>query len=426
MILIDKALQKRQKEGNPIRVGIVGVGAMGAGIINQIMLHTSGMEVNAIYNRHPEKGLNILSKIGASLNNILDDDRQRFREGHIRLTGNLEVFLETPNDIVVEATGSISFGLQLCKSAFEYGKHVLSFNAELDATFGPYLKKLAKSKGVIYSGSDGDQPGVIMNLYRYVKNIGLKPLVCGNIKGLQDRYRNPATQQQYAATYGLSPEMATSFADGTKISFEQATVANATGMRVNKRGMNGFSFHGHIDKAVDFYDFNELRKGDGIVDYFVGAQPAPGVFVYAYSEDPLVKHHLNYYKLGHGPIYSFYTPYHLCIFEVPISICRIVDFEDIIIEPKSGISVEVITMAKTALFEGTVLDGIGGYHTYGVCENSELARLGKLLPMGLAQGCRLIRDISQDQPILISDVEVLDEDLFNTYELQFSLNIVGG
>ncbi|BDD01668.1 NAD(P)H-dependent oxidoreductase [Persicobacter psychrovividus] len=420
MLIIDSKLRQREKDKSPIKVGLVGFGAMGKGIYNQIFLHTPGMTVTAILNRSVDHIFQFLQPYS---NRELIGEHDFFNLTPA-VHSELEIFLKEDFDIIVEATGSVDFALNVGKKVIAAGKHLLSFNAELDATFGPLLKNLAEQAGVIYSGSDGDQPGVIMNLYRYVKQMGLKPLVCGNIKGLQDRYRTPATQKNYAKTYGLSPQMATSFADGTKISFEQSAVANATGFGVNQRGMNGFEFKGHIDEAKKFYDFESLKANGGIVDYLVGTLPAPGVFVYAYSEDPIAHHHLNYYKLGKGPLYSFYNPYHLCIFDVPTSISRVVDFADQIIVPKNGIYVEVVAMSKTDLKAGDRIDGIGGFKTYGVCENTAIARRENLLPMGLAEGAILKRAIPKDQPITVADVELKSEDLWCDYELQFSLNFV--
>ena len=156
--------------------------------------------------------------------------------------------------------------------AFEHGKHVILMNAELDATIGPILQIYARKAGVILSACDGDQPGVEINLFRYVKGLGLTPRVMGNIKGLQDRYRNPTTQKGFAEKWGQNPTMVTSFADGSKVSFEQAIVANATGMKVPKRGMFGRDHEGHVDELTSMYDLEMLRELGGIVDYVVGAK----------------------------------------------------------------------------------------------------------------------------------------------------------
>jgi predicted homoserine dehydrogenase-like protein len=147
-----------------------------------------------------------------------------------------------------------------------------------------------------------------MNLYRFVQTMGLQPLVCGNIKGMLDLYRTPETQKGFAAQWGQTPEMVTSFADGTKISFEQAIVANATGMCVAERGMSGPEYRDQIDGLVDFYDVDRLKALGGVVDYALGATPSPGVYVFAAHDDPRHHIYLDYAKLGKGPLYSFYTP----------------------------------------------------------------------------------------------------------------------
>ena len=161
-----------------------------------------------------------------------------------------------------------------------------------------------------------------VNLYRYVKGLGLIPRVMGNIKGLQDRYRNPTTQKGFAEKWGQNPVMVTSSADGSKVSFEQAIVANATGMSVPKLGMFGRDHKGHVDELTSMYDLDMLRELGGIVDYVVGAEPNPGIYCLAEHPDPKHRHYLNLYKLGEGPLYSFYTPWHLCHFEVPNTVAQ--------------------------------------------------------------------------------------------------------
>jgi len=200
--------------------------------------------------------------------------------------------------------------------------------------------------------------------------------------------------------------MVTSFADGSKISFEQAIVANATDMSVARRGMLGWDFDGHVDELTTRFDVDELRAWGGIVDYVVGAQPAPGVFIYATTDDERERHYLNLYKRGEGPLYSFYTPYHLCHFEVPTSAARAVLFGDSVLAPLGPPMVDVVATAKIDLSAGQVLDGIGEYMTYGLCENAETTLAQRLLPMGLAGGSRLIRDVPRDQVLTYDDVEV--------------------
>lgn len=261
----------------------------------------------------------------------------------------------------------------------------------------------------MYTVADGDQPGVTMNLYRFVKKLGVKPVLAGNIKGLHDPYRNPTTQKAFAEKWGQNPYMVTSFADGTKISFEQAIIANATGMKVGKRGMYGPTVEAgtSVTQTANLYPFEKMTEGNGIVDYIVGATPAPGVYIYGTCDDPIQKHYLNLYKLGEGPLYCFYTPYHLCHFEVPNSIARAVIFNDATLAPIKPY-VDVITAAKTDLKKGDTIDTLGGYLTYGLCENTEIARAENLLPLGLAEGCTLKRDIKKDEVLTFDDVILPD------------------
>jgi predicted homoserine dehydrogenase-like protein len=246
-----------------------------------------------------------------------------------------------------------------------------------------------------------------MNLYRFVQGIGVRPVLCGNIKGLHDPYRNPTTQQGFAARWGQKPEMVASFADGTKISFEQAIVANATGMRVARRGMLGPDLGGApVEEAMRVFPLDAMLEGSGIVDYVVNARPAPGVFVLGTHDHPMQKHYLNLYKLGEGPLYCFYTPYHLCHFEVHNTVARAVLFGDAAIAPLGGPCVDVVAAAKVDLKAGDVVDGLGGYLTYGLAENSDVVRRERLLPVGLAEGCRLLRPLARDGVLSYDDVEL--------------------
>jgi predicted homoserine dehydrogenase-like protein len=411
MHIIDTALRKRADEGNPIRVGVIGAGFMADGLTNQIVNSTPGMTLVAIANRTPEKGTELFAKAGVTSRRVetAADFQQAIESGVPAVTGDPFLLCESPLvDVIVEVTGAIEYSAHIVLRAIEHGKHVVLMNAELDGTIGPILKTYADRAGVVLTGCDGDQPGVEMNLFRFVKGMGLTPLVCGNIKGLQDPYRNPTTQAGFAEKWGQNPTMVTSFADGTKISFEQAIVANATGMRVARRAMVGAEFAGHVDDLTTHYDIDELRASGGVVDYVVGfnIKPGPGVYVLATHDDPKQRHYLNLYKLGEGPLYSFYTPYHLCHFEVPSSIARAVIFGDAVIQPLDGPLVDVITTAKADLAAGTVIDGLGGYHTYGQAENHSVVRADSLLPMGLAEGCVLRRAVVKDTVLTYDDVDI--------------------
>jgi len=426
MIIIDTSLRKREKEGKILKVGIIGSGEMAKGMINQIMHYTPGMIVAATFNRTPEKAVKVYRDLKID-NYLLTDNLEKanlaISNGRSVITGDMDLFLSLGDvEVVVESTGTITFGAETILKAFKKGKHVLSFNAELDSTLGPILNQKAKEAGVKYALGDGDQPGVTMNLYRYVKGMGFEPLVCGNIKGMLDYYRTPATQKAFAESWGMAPEMATNFADGTKVAFEQSCIANATGMRVSKRGMFGYESTDHVDNLTHLYDIDQLRKWGGIVEYIVGAKPGPGVFVYAAAKDPYSIKYLKYGKLGEGPLYSFYQPYHLLFFDIASSISRLIDFDDPVIVPLGPSIVDVVATAKTDLYPGDKLDGIGGFKTYGLCENHSIVHTENLLPMGLSEGYIVNREIKKDKVITINEVVKHDINLIdNLWNQQLTL-----
>jgi predicted homoserine dehydrogenase-like protein len=161
----------------------------------------------------------------------------------------------------------------------------------------------------------------------------------------------------------------------------------------------------HVTDAPDLFP-KEKMLDTGLVDYVLGAEPAPGVFVIGYQENALQKQYLNYYKMGEGPFYVFYTPYHLCHLEAPLTAARAVLFNDAAITPLGAPVCDVVTIAKRNLLAGEIIDGIGGFTCYGVLENAKIARRDSLLPMGLSEGCRLKRDINKDQALSYDDIEL--------------------
>jgi predicted homoserine dehydrogenase-like protein len=410
VILVDHALQARQVEGKPIRVGILGAGFMTQGLTNHIRHSVPGMRVAAISNRKPGRALEVYRYAGQEDAVQVDTQRELDRS----INANIPVVTEDAFllarsdviDVIVDITGSVEFGARVALEAFKHRKPVVLMNAEIDATIGPILQVYAKKYGVILSACDGDEPGVQMNLCRWVRGLGLIPRVIGNIKGLQDPYRNPTTQKGFAEKWGQNPAMVTSFADGSKISFEQTIVANATGFKVRSRGMSrGLEYRGDIMQIGKLYDIDEVRELGGIIDYVVGT-PLTKVYVLAEHPDPKQQMYLNLYKMGEGPLYPFFVPYHLVHFEVPSSIARVMLFGDQVAPPLAGPVVEVCAVAKRDLKAGEVLDDYGMYMTYGEAVNTEEMSRLQYLPEGLVEGCKLRRDIKKDAVLTYADVDL--------------------
>ena len=410
MILVDNALKAREEQGRPVRVAMVGAGFMGQGLTNQIVNSVPGMRMVAVYNRNIKRAFHVYEYSGlkdivaATTQQQLDD---AIRAGKPVVTEDPFLLARSEHvDILVDVTGSVEFGAHLVLEAFKHGKDVVLMNAEIDATIGPILQVYAEKYGVIMSACDGDEPGAQMNLYRWVKGLGLIPRVIGNIKGLQDPYRNPTTQQGFAERWGQNPAMVTSFADGTKISCEQTIVANATGFVVKSRGMSrGLEYKDDILKIGKLYDIDELRSLGGIIDYVVGT-PLTKVFCLAEHPDPKQQHYLNLYKMGEGPLYSFFIPYHLVHFEAPNAIARVALFRDCLAKPLGGPVVEVCAVAKRDLNAGEVLDDYGMYMTYGEAVNTDEMSKGRYLPEGLVEGCILKQNIKKDEVITYDDVKL--------------------
>ncbi len=410
MILVDNALKAREEQHKPIRVGMLGAGFMAQGLTNQITNSVPGMTMAAVYSRQPQKGLHIYNYAGlndVTVANTQSELNDAIRAGKPVVTENAMLLAQSENlDLIVDTTGSVEFGAQVALEAFKHGKDVVMLNAEIDATIGPILQTYAAKHGVILSACDGDEPGIQVNLYRWIKGLGLTPRVMGNIKGLQDPYRNPTTQKGFAEKWGQNPAMVTSFADGSKISFEQAIVANATGLVVKTRGMSrGAEYKDDVMKIGRLYDIEELRRLGGVVDYVVGT-PLTKVYCLAEHPDPKQRHYLSLYKMGEGPLFPFFIPYHLVHFEVPNGIARVALFRDSVAKPLAGPVVEVCAVAKRDLKAGETLDDYGMYMTYGEAVNTDEMCRERYLPEGLVEGCKLHRNINKDAVITYGDVEL--------------------
>jgi predicted homoserine dehydrogenase-like protein len=415
MIIVDKALKAREAEGRPIRVACIGAGFMGQGLTNQIVNSVPGMRMVAGYNRSVQRALDMFAYAGRTdvmVATTQDQVEDAIRAGKPVVTEDAYLLTRSEQiDVLVDVTGSVEFGARVILDAFRHGKDVILMNAEVDATIGPILQVYADKHGVILSACEGDEPGLQMNLYRWVKGLGLTPRVMGNVKGLQDPYRNPTTQRGFAEQWGQNPAMVTSFADGSKISFEQAVVANATGFQVKSRGMSrGLEYRGDVMKIGSLYDIDEVRACGGIIDYVVGA-PLTKVYCLAEHPDPKQQHYLSLYKMGEGPLYSFFLPYHLVHFEVPNAIARVALFRDSVAKPLGGPVVEVGAVAKRDLKAGEILDDYGMYMTYGEAVNVEEMSHGRYLPEGLVEGCALLRDVAKDSVVTYNDVTLPPERL---------------
>lgn len=408
MVIVDTLLERRESQNQPIRVGIVGAGYIARGIAAQLLQDPLGIRLAAISNRTVAKAEQILNAAGrsdfesVSSTGQLDDAVTR---DHVCVTDDPDVLCDSSAiDVLIDATSDMEFGARLVLRGLEHGKHVVLLNAALDSTIGPLLKVYADRNNVVVTYTDGEEPGVAVNLFRFARTIGYRPVAAGNLKGLLDPYRNPETQRAFAERIKASPYMIASFADGTKLSMECTILANSTGLRVGRRGMYGPKC-AHVNEAPGLLPVDQML-GTGIVDFVLGAEPHTGAFVIGYNENPVNKEYMAAFKMGNGPFYVFYTPYHLPQLQINHTIARAVLFNDPTTSPIGRPVCEVLTVAKRDLKAGEVLDGVGGFTCYGLIENSDVARGENDIPMGLSEGCRLTHDVPKDQVLTYADVEI--------------------
>jgi predicted homoserine dehydrogenase-like protein len=405
---VDTALREREAAGKPIRVGMVGAGATGRAIALQLGTPVPGIRLAAIANRTPEHAERAFREAGIQSWSRVSSAR----EAESAIVRGVPVLTDDPSvltscdaiDILLEVTGTVEPAAGVVLHALDHGKHVVLVNAEVDSFIGPILKEKADRAEVVITHTDGDEPGVAMTLFRYLRSLGLRPVAAGNLKGMVDYYRNPDTQRAFAEKNDQDVKKVTSFADSTKLSMEATVLANATGFRAGRRGMYGPACK-EVREMANLLPADQMLS-TGLVDYALGASPYSGAFVIIHEDSPLKKVQLAYYKLGDGPFYVFYTPFHLPHIQIASTIGRAVILRDPTVAPLGGPVCEVVTVAKRNLKAGERLDGIGGFCAYGLIDNAPAARAAAALPIALLEGCVLRRDVAKDAVLAIPDVEM--------------------
>ncbi len=406
-ISVDATLRAREAAGRPIRVGMIGAGATGRAIALQLGTPVPGIRLVAIANRTAEHAERAFREAGIAAwkhANTANEAATAIAKGSPVLTEDPAVLTSCDAvDLIVEVTGTVEPAARAALDAFSHGKPVVLVNAELDSLLGPILKAKADQAGVVITHTDGDEPGVAMTLLRYLKTLGLRPVAAGNLKGMVDYYRNPDTQRGFAQKNDQDVRKVTSFADSTKLSMEATVLANATGFHAGRRGMYGPACK-NVREMAQLLPTEQLLS-TGLVDYALGAEPYTGAFVIVHEESPLKKAQLAYYKLGDGPFYVFYTPFHLPHIQIASTIGRAFLHRDPTVTPLGGPVCEVVTVAKRDLKSGERLDGIGGFCSYGLVENTAPARALNALPIALSEGCVLRRNVAKDQVVSFDDVD---------------------
>jgi len=411
-----KPLKTRLKElDSPIRVSIIGIGSIGKGLVYQCYL-TKGFLPIVICDINLERAVSCAKwlKIPFEIVSNTSELAKALERGKLAVCqdGTLAAGADGV-DVLIEASNAVLPGAMHAKRALETGKHVIMMNFEAELMYGSLLLDLARSKGLVYSCADGDQPTAIKQLLDDIEFWGFEPVMLGNIKGFYDRYTNPTKIAPEADKRNLDHKMCASYTDGSKLSVEMASLANATNARVHCPGMLGPRMNS-IYEIFNHFDFDALWKsGDPpLVDYVVGAKPSGGVFTIGYTEDAFQQFTLSWFPpdMGPGPFYLFYRPYHLGHIEALKCVAEAYLDGSARLAPHFGIKTNVFCYAKQDLEPGSVLDGMGGYLTYGFIENVEENNLGSGVPQLICDGLRLKKAVKKDERIALADCEYEETD----------------
>lgn len=403
----------------PIRVGLVGAGQMGTGLMSQ-MEKMDGMKIVAVADVLPGRPSNAYQEasVDSDLVHDVGDDATKadefLAEGLRVGTNNSAMLGQLKNlDVIVEATGIPEVGAAVCYDAIMAGKHIVNMNVEADATVGYYLTQLAKKQGVVYSLAAGDEPGSIKEIYDFADALGFEIVAVGKGKNNPlKRNSNPDTTAAKAKRQKMSAKMLASFEDGTKTMVEMTSIANAVGYPPDVRGAHGPDVN--VAQLADVFIpqqhggiFSETRR----VDYAVG-DVAPGVFVIITTDQPKIIQDLNYLRLnGNGKFWAFYRPYHLANLETPITIANVVLDQRATLSQNRVPVAETITVAKRDLKAGEQIDALGGYTVYGMIERSDITAEERFLPLGLAVGATLEKNVPMGEPVRYSDVTLKEGQL---------------
>lgn len=420
-----RRLASLEESGKRIRVGLVGAGAMGVGIAYQVAL-TPGMELAFVGDididaAHKAADAAVPpAKFEVGTSDVLPSrDVVVVSRDSMML---IERASEMGVDVLVEATNSVGVAARYCESALDSGMHVVLMNAEVDLAIGHLLNHRAAERGLVVTSDAGDQHGVLARMIDEIRMWGFDIVMAGNIKGFLDRYATAKSLEYEARIRNLNPIQCTAYTDGTKLCVEMALIGNGEGLVAATRGMEG-PRASSVDQVFDLFDFSKYGE-QGVVDYVLGAEPGGGVYVVGYCENPLQAGYLKYYKMGNGPYYLFYRPYHLCHLETPLAIASAALDGASLLSPWAGRLNDTYAFAKRDLLPGERVEhGIGGDHFYGMIDQCAVAEPAGIVPMILLEADGddrpvVTRALKRDEPLTFDAIELPETHLLSLYREQ--------
>ena len=399
---LDKFKNFIEDRNENVKVGLVGAGQMGQGIVAQVS-KMYGVDLVCIIDRNQKQ-----------LDNA-SDRYKKHKENKILCSDSIAALDNVDLDIVIEATGTPAAGALVAKNVLNRGINLILLNVETEATIGLALRKEAEKNNAIVTVADGDEPVAALDLYNFAKELSFDVISLG--KGKNNPFNTfaiPSSLTKEASLKQMNPKMLTSFVDGTKTMVEMTALANFLDFNIDIDGMHG------IEATYENINQYYIPKKDGglleesqVVDFAFGI--APGVFAVIYSEDDYVNYEMEYLKMGKGPYWTLARPYHLTSLEIPRTI------RHIMLEKYSKLSaqswnVEVVAYAKQDIEPGTNLGSIGGDYIYGKALKTSSSN--GLLPIGIAEDNVVTKAIAKGNPIAIGEVHAQDNELCEYWDYQ--------
>jgi predicted homoserine dehydrogenase-like protein len=421
-------LRQRAEAGKPVTVGLIGAGKYGTMFLAQART-TLGMHIVAVADLKVEKAAAQL----ASANWPKDQYSARSfgeaaRTGRTYLTDSADELIRDPGiEVVIEATGNPRLGIRFALAAIESGKHIIMVNVEADVLAGPLLARKAEQAGLVYSMAYGDQPSIVCEHVDWARACGFNVVAAGKGTRYLPRFHHSTPETVFENLPGLidlkdrssiNPQMFNSFVDGTKSAIEMTAIANATGLKSQARGLS-FPPASRSDLAevlrpaavggtLEFSGVTECvsslaRDGSDVPQHL-----AHGTFVVveaaqdsSYTRDCIREYHMLPDSTGRYA--ALYRPIHFSGLELGISVAWAA-----LMKQPTGVSryfsADVAAIAKRALKQGETLDGEGGFCVWGRQTPAIVSMQEGYLPLGLAHGVQLIKDVVQGEPVRWADI----------------------
>jgi predicted homoserine dehydrogenase-like protein len=425
-------LAERAAAGRSVTVGVIGAGKFGSMFLSQART-TTGMHILGIADLNVDRARRALGTVGWKDAQIaatsLDDAAKR---GTTHVGDDAAKLIADPRvEVIVEATGDPKIGIRHCLAAIANGKHIVMVNVEADVVAGPLLARKAQAAGVVYTLAYGDQPALICEHVDWARACGFNVVAAGKGTRYHPTYHQSTPESvwdildQYLKITdrnSINPKMFNSFVDGTKSGIEMTAVCNATGLEPQSGGLafppaTRFELAEICKPRADGGTLEKTGTTEVVSSLYRDGREVPhslvlGTYVVFEGDGEYAKRCFTEYHMlqdSSGRYASLYRPIHLIGLELGVSVASAALRKEATGAPIAFRS-DVVATAKRALKKGEMLDGEGGFCVWGKQTPSATSLSEGYLPLGLAQGVALKRDLAEGERLRWSDVAIDEND----------------